>query len=68
MNHQVERNFKTYPLTEDQANQRQEIVIKAKELADFIDQLLEESREKSLAMTKLEEFVFWANAGVARNV
>ncbi|WP_459213736.1 Acb2/Tad1 domain-containing protein [Paenibacillus macerans] len=25
------------------------------------------SREKSLAMTKLEQSVFWANAGIARN-
>lgn len=27
----------------------------------------EHSREKSLAMTKLEEAVMWANAGIARN-
>ena len=30
--------------------------------------LVPESREQSLAMTKLEEVMFWANAGIARNV
>lgn len=29
--------------------------------------LIEESRETSLAWTKLEEAMFWANAHVARN-
>lgn len=39
----------------------------AKELAYLIDELVPDSREKSLAMTKLEECVMWANAGIARN-
>lgn len=32
-----------------------------------IDEQCPESREKSLAITKLEEAVFWANAAIARN-
>jgi hypothetical protein len=40
---------------------------KAKELAYMIDELCPESRERSLAMTKLEEAVMWANAAIARN-
>lgn len=32
-----------------------------------INELVPDSREKSLAITKLEEVVMWANAGVARN-
>ena len=40
---------------------------KAKELAYLIDELVPDSREKSLAMTKLEECSMWANAGIARN-
>jgi hypothetical protein len=40
---------------------------KAKEFAYCINDLVPDSREKSLAMTKLEESVMWANAGIARN-
>ena len=36
-------------------------------LARHIDKNCPESREKSLAVTKLEECVMWANASIARN-
>lgn len=39
----------------------------AKTLAESINEACPESREKSLAVTKLEEAVFWANAAIARN-
>jgi carbonic anhydrase len=39
----------------------------AKELATLILQCCPDSREQSLAITKLEEALFWANAGIARN-
>lgn len=35
--------------------------------ADEIDTLVPPSREKSLALTKLEEAAFWANAAIARS-
>lgn len=38
-----------------------------KEVALLIDRLCPESREKSLAITKLEECNMWANASIARN-
>ena len=34
---------------------------------DFDNLLKGESREKSLAITKIEEAMFWANAHLARN-
>ena len=36
-------------------------------LAQLIDGTVPDSREKSLAITKVEEAVMWANAGIARN-
>ena len=39
----------------------------AKSLAELACELVPSSRECSLALTKLEEFVMWANAGIARN-
>lgn len=35
-------------------------------LASEIDKMVPECREKSIAITKLEEAVMWANAGIAR--
>ena len=39
---------------------------KAKELAELINEVCPESREKEMAFTELEASVFWANAGIAR--
>ena len=40
---------------------------KGLDLALWLDINLPESREKSLAITHLEEVIFWANAAIARN-
>lgn len=39
-----------------------------RQLADKLNEELPEGREKSLAVTKLEESMFWANAAIAREV
>ncbi|MBM4592647.1 hypothetical protein GS454_04665 [Rhodococcus hoagii] len=39
----------------------------AKGLALAFENLVPDSREKSLALTKIEEAMFWANAGIARS-
>lgn len=33
-----------------------------------VDRLMSDSREKSIVLTKIEEAMFWGNAGIAREV
>lgn len=66
-NPQIEKNFTHHPPKEGQAKRYEEIRNDAKCLAYRLDQECPDSREKSLALTKLEESVFWANAAIARN-
>ncbi len=63
----IDNNFKYHTPKADQPERYVKIREKAKELAELILQEVPESREKSLAFTNLEQSVFWANAGIARN-
>lgn len=45
-----------------------EIRDRCRELGELIVNLVPEGREQSTAITKLEESMFWANAGIARKV
>lgn len=63
----IKNAFTYHPPKPGQPEKYQAIRDMAKELAYLIDELVPDSREKSLAQTKLEESVMWANAGIARN-
>ena len=63
----IENTFTYHPPKGDQQDRYGEIRGKAKELAYEIAMSCPESREKSLAMTNLEQSVMWANAAIARN-
>lgn len=63
----IENNFTYHAPKEGQPEKYEQIRSKAKELAYLIDEVCPNSREKSLAMTKLEEASMWANASIARN-
>lgn len=67
MNNQIENNFMYHSPKDGQTEKYEEIRAKGKELAYLIDSICPNSREKSLAMTKLEESVMWANSSIARN-
>ncbi|MGG1641866.1 hypothetical protein ACIFQM_11330 [Paenibacillus sp. NRS-1782] len=67
MNEVVENNFRYHAPRAGQTEKYEAIRQKARDLAYLIDELAPNSREKSLANTKLEEAVMWANASVARN-
>ena len=51
----------------DQAGRYTEIRDKARELAMLVQAACPESREKSLALTSLQQTVMWANASIAIN-
>lgn len=61
-------NIYTYHAPKENQQERYEkIRAKARELAELVEENCPDSREKSLANTKLEEAVMWANASIARN-
>jgi hypothetical protein len=55
------------PVDHDQAEKYVTIRSHAHGLATLINEHAPDSREKSLAITSLEEAVFWANAAIARH-
>ena len=61
--------FTYHPPKEDlnQVERYQAIRAEVHSAATVINNRCPESREKSLAITHLEEAVFWANAAIARN-
>ncbi len=62
----LDKRFTYHPPKPGQPDKYVRIRDNAKELAELINTLAPESREKSLAITKLEEAVMWANASIAR--
>ncbi|MDO8159166.1 hypothetical protein FKQ51_17735 [Bacillus toyonensis] len=66
MKEQIKKNFTYHPPKEGQTERFVDIRNQALLFATVIDCLCPNSREKSIALTKLEEAVFWANASIAR--
>jgi hypothetical protein len=64
---QIENSFTYHPPKGDQAERYQTLRESAKYLAHQINLLVPNGREKSLAITHLEESIMFANAGIARN-
>lgn len=59
--------FTYHPPTDDQVIDYQNIRRMGHEFALLLTSCVPDSRERSLALTKIEEAVMWANAGIARN-
>ena len=64
---ELNKNYTYHPPKNNQTSRYAEIRSQAKGLAFYINDSCPDSREKSLALTKLEECVMWANASIARN-
>ena len=63
----LENRFTYHAPKPGQPERYEKIRKEAKNLAIYIADECPNSREKSLALTKLEEAVFWANAAIARH-
>ena len=63
----IENNFTYHAPKGNQVQRYAELRDHAKELALHIMNECPDSRERSLALTKLEEAIMWANAAIARN-
>lgn len=64
----IENRFTFHPVRDDaQADMYEAIRADAKALAFDLVGVCPSSRELSLAITHLEEVVFWANAAIARH-
>lgn len=63
----IRRRFTYHPPKGNQTQRYIQLRDAGKELALLIVGQTPESREQSLALTKLEEVIMWANAAIARN-
>lgn len=67
MGTQLENNFKYHAPKDDQQEHYVHIRDEARALAYTIVKNTPPSREQALAITNLEQAIFWANAAIARN-
>jgi len=58
--------FTYHPPKPGQPELYEDLRVRAHELAEQIVAVAPRSRERSLALTKIEEAVMWANAAIAR--
>lgn len=61
------KRFSYHAPKENQPQKYENIRKNGLAFAELIDAMCPDSREKSLAITALEEAVMWANAAIARN-
>lgn len=62
-----ENKYSYHETTDDQNRRSEAVRDKAREIAVLLDKVCPPSRELSLAHTKLEEAVMWANKSIAIN-
>lgn len=65
---EIERRFGYHKANEVTAPLHQELRAQFIDFADVLDNLLPDSREKSLAFTSLQETLLWCQAAVACNL
>lgn len=64
---ELRHRFTYHPPTQDKVMVHSRLRERAYEFAKFINDTVPEGPDKTLALRKIEESVFWANAAVARH-
>ncbi len=64
----LENRFTYHAPKGDQPDKYARIRLAGKNFALLVNELCPQTREQSLAITKIEEAVMWANAAIARDV
>jgi hypothetical protein len=64
---ELENRFSYHAPDEEKADLHANMRSLFGQVAGYINRFMPESREKSVVITKLEEAMFWTNAGIARN-
>lgn len=64
---EVTNRFTYHPPTKDQVGVYKTIRHMALNFATYLDGILPDSKEKVIAINKLDEAVMWANASIARH-
>lgn len=64
----LDNNYMYHAPSENKQDKYHALRGNLKSVAKLITVLVPEGREQSIALTKIEEAMFWANAGVARDV
>lgn len=64
---EIENRFRYHPAdTDKKKNDHEYIRGRCKELAYALNEVIPDGEEKKTALKKLEEVMFWSNAGIAR--
>ena len=66
-NDDIDKRFKSHEMSDEDKHKSEKTSDAIRSLAETIVIYCPESREKSLALTHLEECMFWTNASLARN-
>lgn len=62
----LDRRFAFHPAGGAKGHRHDQVRTLCRGLADYLNDLLPDGREKSLAITHLEEVMMWGNAAIAR--
>lgn len=65
---EIDDRFKYHKPTEEKAAMHEAVRSDIASISRYFEIQLPDSRERSIAITKLEEAMFWANAAIARNL